>query len=197
MSREERTDVGIISARIQNPDYRRTLQLETLVRLQLVLRAMNALEQKQYVGESGMLDYEFWTRRVAEFEGWEETMRRIWEIQYSQGQTQAASVNTMVQTVRLWLGKIGGDDSMPNVGRIVQPSEMFKEIYELNEKTNQKHTYTSVVSFGRAMERNITELHTIGIEQRGAPGHRKYAFRPTEEAAAQCREIYLNLTKQR
>ena len=47
---------------------------------------------------------------------------------------------------------------------------MFKEIYELNEKTNQKHTYTSVVSFGRAMERNITELHTLGIEQRGSPG---------------------------
>lgn len=196
MSREERTDVGIISARIQDLDYRRTLQLETLVRLQLVLRAMNALEQKQYVGESGMLDYEFWTRRVAEFEGWEENMRRIWEIQYNQGQTQAASVNTMVQTVRLWLGKIGGDDSMPNVSRIVQPSEMFKEIYDLNEKTNQKHTYTSVVSFGRAMERNITELHTLGIEQRGAPGHRKYVFRPTEDAAAQCREIYLNLTKQ-
>jgi hypothetical protein len=101
----------------------------------------------------------------------------------------------MVQTVRLWLGKIGGDDSMPNVNRVVQPSEMFKEIYDLNERTKQKHTYTSVVSFGRAMERNITELHTLGIEQRGAPGHRKYVFRPTEEASAQCREIYLNLTK--
>ena len=197
MSREERTDVGIIAARVQDQSYRRTLQLETLVRLQLVLRAMNALGKKQYVGESGMLDYEFWTRRVAEFEGWEEDMRRIWEIQYKQGQTQAASVNTMVQTVRLWLGKVGADDSMPNVGRIVQPSEMFKEIYELNEKTNQKHTYTSVVSFGRALERNISELHTLGIEQRGSPGHRKYVFRPSEDAAEQCREIYLNLTKQR
>ena len=197
MSREERTDVGIIAARVQDQSYRRTLQLETLVRLQLVLRAMNALGQKQYVGESGMLDYEFWTRRVAEFEGWEEDMRRIWEIQYKQGQTQAASVNTMVQTVRLWLGKVGADDSMPNVGRIVQPSEMFKEIYELNEKTKQKHTYTSVVSFGRALERNISELHTLGIEQRGSPGHRKYVFRPSEDAGEQCREIYLNLTKQR
>jgi hypothetical protein len=108
MSRQERTDVTVIAARIQDPQYRRTLQLETLVRLQLVLRAMNAMGKKQYVGESGMLDYEFWTRRVAEREGWEEQMRQIWEIRYTNGQTLAASANTMVQTIRLWLGKIGG-----------------------------------------------------------------------------------------
>jgi hypothetical protein len=43
MSREERTDVAVIAAEIQDSEYRRTLQLETVVRLQLVLRAMNAI----------------------------------------------------------------------------------------------------------------------------------------------------------
>jgi hypothetical protein len=56
--------------------------------------------KKEYVGEeSGILDYEFWTRRVGEHEGWEYEMRQIVEILYTNRQSLAASANTIVQTM--------------------------------------------------------------------------------------------------
>jgi hypothetical protein len=58
---------------------REEILLETLIRLQNILRAMVANGGKEYEPITQMHSYEEWTMRIAAHEGWAEEMKAIWQ----------------------------------------------------------------------------------------------------------------------
>ena len=176
---------------------RNDMLLEILLRLRLIRKALLAHRDKDYQGSSTMLDYEAFTLRVAEFEGWLPEMQEIWT-QYTKGNTnRMATRNTLVNLLLPFLGAVGYKDSLVNIGRELKPSEIWEGIQTLAKESGEKLTYASVISLRRAMDKNLEALRALGCERRGKEEHWRYVFNPSAEWQAEARERYLGITRKR
>jgi hypothetical protein len=160
------------------------MRLETLVRLQAVLEAL-VNNQQEYVPISEMHDYENWTRRIAEYEGWGAEMVAIWKGCKEQYQERVSEDSPMVDSIRRWIG------SQPehNVSRWVRASEIYKELLELYPKQTSG-AWRSSASFGKALKANFSALRILGIVDKKVTGHCLYYFQPASTQIEFCSLSY-------
>jgi hypothetical protein len=160
-------------------------------------RALNATADKVFQGSSDMLDYEQYTLRVAEHEGWLPEMRTIWSLYLADYKDRLAANNTLVGLLSPYLGTIGYADSLTNIGRPLKPTEMWDGLFELCKESGEKLTYQSAKSLRTALDKNLEALRVIGCERTGKPEHWRYTFRPDAEWQQTCRDRYLEIKGKR
>jgi hypothetical protein len=159
------------------------IKLETLVRLQMVLRALVANQNKEWPPVSEMHSYETFTMRIADHEGWREEMVMIWQGYYEEYRQRATEDSPLVNVVRCWLGRDG------NVGRKVRTGQIYKDLEDmLGRKFTQ--LYRSDAVFGRRLKENISALSLLGIQKMFLHGGTTYWFEPGEEQVEQCKNAY-------
>jgi len=144
-------------------------KLETLVRLQLVLRALLASSDKEYQPSSEMGDYENFTRRIAEYEGWGNEMAQIWKAHQGEHKTQLAEDSPLVNFLRCWLGRPG------NAGRWVRVGQIYRELSDRYQREFTQIFRTDAV-FGRRIKENISALAILGVEKKFLDGSTTYRF---------------------
>jgi hypothetical protein len=157
--------------------------LETLVRLQLVLRALIANHGKDWTPISEMHSFETYTMKVACHEGWAKEMKAIWRGYYSDYQKQAAEDSPFVNFIRYWLGREG------NIGRWARSGQIYKELEDKYERKFSQYC-RSDAAFGKKLKENISALGVLGVEKRPAHNGTEYMFQPSEQQAAQCKAAY-------
>lgn len=144
-----------------------------------------------------MLDYELFTLRVADYEGWLPEMVSIWT-QYTQSNNErVASRNTLVNQLLPFLGTVGYDNSLVNIGREMKTGEIWDGMEKIAKDSGEKLTYRSVISLRRALDKNLEALRTLGCTRVGREEHWRYKFEPSPEWIAEARERYLSITRKR
>lgn len=161
------------------------MKLETLLRLQLVVKALVANRGKEYPPISEMHSFENWTMRIADYEGWSDEMVAIWKGCKAQYQERVTEDSPLVDAVRRWIGS----DPERNVGRWVRASEVYKELSEkyLRQVTD---AWRSSAVFGKRMKENFSALRLLGIEKRVLDGTTMYRFNCTPTQVEQCSTAY-------
>ena len=182
---------------LQKPlrEQRDDIMFEILLRLRLIRKALNAHHDKLYQGTSAMLDYETFTLRVADYEDWLPEMRAIWTLYRADYRERLAANNTLVGLLTPFLGVIGYNDSLLNIGRPLKPTEIWDGVAVLCRESGEKLTYTSAKSMRTALDKNLEALRVIGCERSGRPEHWMYTFRPDDTWQTVCRERYLEIKK--
>jgi hypothetical protein len=160
--------------------------LETLVRLQNILRDHVSHGTEEYQPNSQMLEYETYTLRCAEAEGFLPEMQAIWQAQMRTYQTEITDSNPLVHLVRHWLGTPNGK----NLKREVTPGVLWQELSSISERMGVLMTYKSASAFGKRIKENISPLSTLGIASVGNSSHATYRFDPKPEVVAECRVMY-------
>jgi hypothetical protein len=160
------------------------MKFETLMRLQLVLRALLGSTNRTYKPESEMHSYETYTMRVADFEGWRDEMAEIWRGYYKEYQEKVSRDSPLVDFIRCWLCM----DSA-NPGRWVRAGQIYKA---LSKRYGQNVTrqWRNAASFGRELAKIRSALMILGIEKRLREGNIEYALRPTDDQMLICRNTF-------
>src|SRR5665213_208706 len=117
-------------------DDRDTCLLEILVRLQNILKDHVSHGMKQYKPDSQMLEYETYTLRCAEAEGFLPEMQAIWQAQMRTYSAEITDSNPLVHLVKQWLGAANGN----NVKRVVTPAILWQELSSISELTGVQMT---------------------------------------------------------
>jgi hypothetical protein len=164
--------------------------LEVLVRLQNILRDHVSHGAKEYHPNSQMLEYETYTLRCAEAEGFLPEMQAIWEAQMRTYNAEITDSNPLVHLIKQWLGTPNGN----NLERIIAPAVLWQELSSICEQTGVQMTYKSPSAFGRRLRENLSPLRTLGIAPVGNSSHAKYCFDPKPEVLAECRTLYKEST---
>jgi hypothetical protein len=160
------------------------LKLETLVRLQLVLRALIANQGKEWPPLSEMHPYETYTMQVADHEGWREEMENIWRGYYAEYQKQAAEDSPLVNFIRCWLGREG------NIGRWARTGQIYKE---LEDNYGRKFTQfcRSDAAFGRRIKENYSAMAVLDPDKKSLDGCTEYRFScSAPEQRKHCQNAY-------
>ena len=166
---------------------RDVMLLETLVRLQKVLRGLVANGGKNYPPESEMHSFETMTMRAAEHEGWDGEMKEIWKAYVADYQQKVTEYSPIVDEVRKWLGYPGADNVFPNVNRWVTTGELFQYIKKLG---GRDCTWKNESTFGRAMKKHLSALRVIGIHCKTKDGYQNVMFDPSPEQLKACKSAY-------
>jgi hypothetical protein len=163
------------------------MKLETLLRLQLVVKALTAKRDQEYPPISEMHSFESWTMRIADHEEWSDEMVVIWKGCKAQYQERVTEDSPLVDAVRRWIG------SYPekNVGRWVRASEIYRE---LSEKYYRQVTdaWRSSAVFGKRLKENFSALRLLGIEKKVLDGTTMYCFNSTPSQVEQCTTAYVD-----
>ncbi len=169
--------------------------LEVLVRLQSIVRVYDQHSTQRYNPVSEMPEYEAWTYRCAEYEGWYPEMREIWKTYMAMYSDAIQDNNPMVYGVKAWLGESTGLTSS-NVNREVSVSTLWSEFNYVSQRLNLKQTYKSASSFGKNISSNLSELRTLGYSDNGLSGGKKRVrFNPTPEQVEECIQLYTDLNR--
>ncbi len=165
--------------------------VEVLVRLQLVLRGLLANADKDYPPVSEMHSYETYTMRVADYEGWAEEMKAIWQGYYGDYQERVVEYSPLTDLVRKWLGypKDCNNPAYPNVGRWVKVGQLFKEL-KVRFGSDLTDTWKNESTLGRALERNFSALRVLGVEKKRVGGSKCYRFTPDEQQFELCKQAW-------
>ena len=161
------------------------MKLETLLRLQLVVKALVANRDKEYPPISEMHSFENWTMRIADFEGWANEMVTIWKGCKVQYQERVTEDSPLIDAVRRWLGS----NPEKNVGRWVRTSEIYKELAEKYYRQVTDAWRSSAV-FGKRLKENFSALRLLGIEKKVLDGTTMYRFNSTPAQVGQCSTAY-------
>jgi hypothetical protein len=130
-----------------------------------------------------MHPFENFTMRIADYEGWAEEMRGIWESHRGEYQHQLTEDSPLVNYIRCWLGK---DDR--NIGRWVRTGQLYQELADRYGKLTQ--SWRTDAAFGRKLKENETALHLLGIQKRFRHGSTEWRFDPPSEEAERCKNAY-------
>jgi hypothetical protein len=163
--------------------------LEVLVRLQNIVMAYNQPAPKHLM-VSEMPEFEAWTYKCADHEGWYQEMHSIWVAYQQMYEDAIADNNPLVYLVKLWLGQ--GNKS-PNVRRKVTVTTLWTELNAICIDKGLKQTYTSVSSFKTHLTKNRSQLDTLGFREAGDTSSRLKWFEPTLEQVAVCQQEYRDL----
>jgi hypothetical protein len=161
--------------------------LETLVRLQNVLRGLLSNEEKNYPPQSEMHSFETFTMRAADYEGWAREMTDIWKSYFADYQQKVTEYSPIVDEVRKWLGYPGANNEFPNFNRWVTTGELFKYIKKLG---GRDCTWKNESTFGRAMKKHLSALRVIGINEKKKDGYQQVKFDPSPEQLKVCKSAY-------
>ncbi len=168
-------------------------KLEILVRLQNIVRAYDANGTKRYAPESEMPEYEMFTYRCADYEGFLPEMRRIWIAHMQMYRDAINEGNPLVYAIKAWLGEDKGYNEA-NAGREVTATTLWSEINRLSQRLGLKETYRSVSSFGKHISKHVSSLKVLGFHDNGLTGGKKrFRFNPSTEQLEECRRIYSDL----
>jgi hypothetical protein len=163
--------------------------LEVLVRLQNIVMAYNQPTPKHLM-VSEMPEYETWTYKCADYEGFQPEMAAIWKAYRKMYEDAIADNNPLVYLVKLWLGQ--GNKS-PNVRRKVTVTTLWTELNAICIDKGLKQTYTSVSSFKTHLTKNRSQLDTLGLREAGDTSSRLKWFEPTLEQVVECQREYRDL----
>lgn len=165
---------------------------ELLLRVQQTRVALKATEGKRYTRVSDMDEYERYTLRVADYEGWLPECQEIWQAFQADYKRDIIMGDPLVMILRLWLGKRDGG----NVGREVSTSTLWGECEEIREKFGLKQTYASADSLGRKLCRGdaATMLETLGHRRTGV-SRPMHSFHPKLEVKLACIQEFNDLSK--
>ena len=164
---------------------RHELLTEIVARLGLVVRALRGTEN--YVVQepiSQMVDYETYTMRVADYEGWGAEMQAIWTGVMGQYRDAITEDAPLVMALRRWLGR--GLNSTQNVGRELTSAQLYDEMAR-QQGDEFTRTYRNASAFGRALRTHMTTLRVLGVQRRKShEGVRFVSFRPDADELARC-----------
>jgi hypothetical protein len=160
------------------------MKLETLVRLQLVLRALVTNRDKNYLPVSQMHSYETYTMRVADYEGWAAEMVDIWQRYHAEYQVKTTENSPLVEYVQRWLGM-----KASNVDRWVRAGEMYGE---LEEEYDRKFTqnWRNSTSWGKQLSAHRSALKLLNMDHKISHNTVVYKFTPTPGQLEVCRQAY-------
>jgi hypothetical protein len=158
------------------------IKLETLVRLQNVLKALLA-NTTEYKPITEMADFEIYTRRVANYEGWDCDV--IWRGLMGNYRQQLIEGDPFIDWIKCWIGKDG------NVGRAVRPGQIHADLSHSYGK-NFRNTGGCVnpTKFGVTIRKNLDPLMTLGFKEVGKKSGPIYAANPTPEILEECKQCY-------
>jgi hypothetical protein len=168
--------------------------LEVLVRLQNIVRAYDHPSTQRHNQVSEMPEYEAWTYRCAEYEGWYPEMSGIWKTYMAMYNDAIQDNNPMVYGMKAWLGQNRGLNPT-NVNREVSVSTLWSEFNLVSRQLGLKQTYKSASSFGKNVSSNMSELRTLGYCDNGLSGGKKRVwFVPTPEQVEECKQLHKDLS---
>lgn len=160
------------------------LKLETLVRLQNVLRALLA-NTTEYKPISEMASFENFTRRVAHFEGWGTGMDTIWRGLMADYKHQLTEGDPFISWIKCWIGTDG------NVGKTVRPGQIYADLGRNYGRHFRKTAgCVDAARFGRTIRKNLDPLATLGFKQTGNNGGPIYTADPTPDVLSECKQCY-------
>jgi hypothetical protein len=136
--------------------------LEVLVRLQNIVMAYNQPTPKHLM-VSEMPEYETWTYKCADHEGWYQEMHSIWVAYQQMYEDAITDSNPLVYVLKAWLGK--GECGTPNVSKKVSTTTLWAEVTAVCQELGIKHTYTSPGGFGKNLNKNAAQLLTLGYKE--------------------------------
>lgn len=161
------------------------MKLETLLRLQLVVKALVANRDREYPPISEMHSFENWTMRIADYEGWADEMVAIWKGCKAQYQERVTEDSPLVDAVRRWIGS----NPERNVGRWVRTSEIYKELAE-KYRHQVTDAWRSSAVFGKRLKENFSALRLLGIEKKVLDGTTLHRFNCSPIQVEQCTTSY-------
>jgi hypothetical protein len=172
---------------------------ELLARVQQTLMALKATKDKRYVCASDMQEFERFTLRVADHEGWLNECKAIWEAFQIDYKRDIVMGDPLVMILRLWLGSFSNRRPVAggNANRAVSPATLWAECEEIRERLSLKQTYASAEAMGRKMSRGdaATMLATIGYQRSGRVGHPMHKFVPTPAVLADCIQEFADIVQ--
>jgi hypothetical protein len=133
-----------------------------------------------------MLEYETYTLRCAEAEGFLHEIQATWQAQMRTYNAEITDSNPLVHLIKQWLGTPNGK----NLRRAIAPAALWQELSSICELTGVQMTYKSPSAFGRRLKENFSPLRTLGIALVGNSSHAQYCFDPKPEVLAECRDLY-------
>jgi hypothetical protein len=160
------------------------MKLETLVRLQNVLRALMA-NKKSYPPVSQMHGFETFTMRVADHEGWADEMLSIWQGYMGDYRERITEDSPLVEYVRRWIGMA----TKSNAGRWARAGEIYSDLQKVYGQDFTKMWRSSAV-FGKRLKENKTALRVLGVETKSLHGDQLYKFEPSQEQMERCRDAW-------
>jgi hypothetical protein len=172
-------------------EQRENMWLELVIRLARLREALQE-NQKEYKYISGISDFENYTLRVAEYEGWLPEMRDIWVRRGLDRGKLSGAREPVLNFAILWLGR-----SPEDVGKTVRGDYLFTRMADIAEKTKQKLPWPTSNSLGTALNKgtNLTMLKTqLGMETKEYGGSNRYTFNPSPEALAECKARWLEIS---
>ena len=165
--------------------------IETLARLQLCVRALAASGNKRYAKKSGMQEFETWTMRIADAEGWAKGMEAIWAGYMEDSSGVIIENSPFVTSMRLWVGSIEGTKAITE-GQWVKAGDIYRVLKPLLDKSDLKQfAFGHESRLGVAMMDKLDILRdAFGVELKFTRGHNWYKFNPSEAALAESKQAY-------
>jgi hypothetical protein len=170
------------------------IKLEILVRLQRIVRAFDKCGDREYLPLTEMPEFEMFTYKLADYEGWLPEMQEIWKAYVQQYSDSITDSNPMAFLAKLWLGESKRPLRDANHERELSVSELWTEFITISERLHIKTTYTSPSSFGKHILKNISSLKVLGYSDNGySGGQKRLRFRPDAKTLEECKKLYLDI----
>ncbi|MGH9587955.1 MAG: hypothetical protein ACRD3F_13455 [Acidobacteriaceae bacterium] len=169
---------------------RETCLLETIARLQTILRAhleigSHTEAARQFRTVSKMAEYEIYTATCAKYEGWLPFHSAMWQEHARRYDQTITAESPLALLLRLWLGKNSRTGE-----RVVTPEALWEELSGIAADLEIEMTYKSIATFGKNLKRNWPVLKALGTEFAGRAGHPAYCFRPPPDVMRTCEDVY-------
>lgn len=155
------------------------------MRLRLILRALKANKGKKWPANSQMQEYETFTMRVADFEGWRPEMELIWQGLGKENSERVAEDSALINWLRCWLAKPG----TTNVGRKVRSGEIYSGLESMYDQKFTKFCRNATV-LGVKIAENESALKILGYAKGRTDGCRTHTFSPSAEEISHCDATY-------
>jgi hypothetical protein len=141
-----------------------------------------------------MPEFEMFTYKLADYEGWLPEMREIWRAYMQQYSDSITDSNPMAFLAKLWIGEDRGQYQQPNHERELSVSQLWSEFSAISERLHINFTYKSASSFGKHTLKNISSLKVLGYDDNGySGGQKRLWFRPEAKILEECRRLYREL----
>jgi hypothetical protein len=163
--------------------------IETLVRLQTIVKSLHSNMGVSYKPMSEMHSFETFTMRAANYEGWRQGMEDIWKGYFEEYETRITEYSPLVDEIRKWLGTSLKGGAYPNRGRKVTMGKLFEEIRRQVALDNGGYggcTWKNESTFGRAVNKHYTSLRVLGVNKSTLNGYKCLTFDPKDDQWKMC-----------
>jgi hypothetical protein len=169
------------------------MKLETLVRLNYIVKALKE-NTKAYNPVSEMHSYENWSMRIADYEGWGDEMKAIWNGCVTTYKEKVTENSLLVEVIRKWIGS----NPKKHTGEYFRAGQIHQELMRLYPKQTSTF-WKSGTGFQKAIESNYSALRSLGVDNNGGKlrsGYKVWKFTPTPAEVQMCVATYTDSTRE-